>query len=88
MLVRQGVSGYGCYGEIMGAAQWKQRLGTDMRVCIKMINPKRVSNPRKTADPRSLCGGIETAQYTPTACAVATAAPRARGKNSGGRSKT
>lgn len=59
MLVRQAVSVHTRLGEIMAAAQWLERPGTNMRTCIKMVTPKRVSNPGNVADTATMRAGIE-----------------------------
>lgn len=63
MLVRQAVGSHTRSGEVMGAAQWRDRLGTNMRTCIKMISPKRVCNPGKMQDRRGLRAGIEINRF-------------------------
>lgn len=59
MLVRQAVGVHTRSGEVMAAARWKERSGTNMRTCIKMITPKRVCNPNGGNDRDLLRAGIE-----------------------------
>ncbi len=59
MLVRQAVGVHTRSGEVMAAARWKERQGTNMRTCIKMISPKRVCNPGGTSDTDLLRAGVE-----------------------------
>lgn len=59
MMVREAIGTHTRLGEIMAAAEWVERPGTAMRTAIKMVSPKRVSNPNGRRDGGNLRGGIE-----------------------------
>lgn len=59
MMVREAVATHTRLGEIMGAAEWMERRGTSMRTAIKLVSPKRVSNPNGTSDTATLRHGLE-----------------------------
>ena len=59
MMVREAIGTHTRLGEIMAAVEWLERPGTKMRTAIKMVSPKRVSNPGGRADTSSLRHGIE-----------------------------
>lgn len=59
MMVREAVSTHTRMGEIMAAGEWLERRGTNMRTCIKMVSPKRVSNPHGRSDTATLRHGLE-----------------------------
>lgn len=63
MMVREAVGTHTRLGEITAAAEWIQRPGTRMRTAIRMVSPKRVSNPNEQRDSARLRGGIEFDQY-------------------------
>lgn len=59
MMVREAVATHTRLGEVMAAVEWLERSGTKMRTAIKMISPKRVSNPNGCADTNGLRHGLE-----------------------------
>lgn len=59
MMVREAVSTHTRLGEIMASAEWIERPGTAMRTAIKMVSPKRVSNPNGQSNGQRLRHGIE-----------------------------
>lgn len=59
MIVRESVGTHTRLGEITAAAEWIERRGTRMRTAIKLVSPKRVSNPGGQRDSGHLRAGIE-----------------------------
>lgn len=59
MMVREAIATHTRLGEITAAAEWVERRGTNMRTAIKMVSPKRVSNPQGQRDGDRLRHGIE-----------------------------
>lgn len=59
MMMRECVATHTRFGEVMGAGEWLERRGTNMRTCIKLVSPKRVSNPNGQRDAGNLRAGLE-----------------------------
>ncbi|MFC4699382.1 phage portal protein [Glaciecola siphonariae] len=59
MMVREVVATHATFGEAMSAAEWITRSGSLYKTAIKMVSPKRVSNPHRVRDSRFLRGGVE-----------------------------
>lgn len=63
MMVREAVGTHTRLGEVTAAAEWISRPGTSMRTAVRMVSPKRVSNPNRQRDTGRLRGGVEFDQY-------------------------
>lgn len=63
MMIREGVATHTRQGEIMSAALWLDRPGSLFKTAIKMVSPKRVSNPQRTEDTDRRRGGIDIDAY-------------------------
>lgn len=59
MMIREGVRTHTSLGEITAAAEWIDRSGSPIKTAIKMISPKRVSNPHNRANTNGLSAGVE-----------------------------
>lgn len=59
MMMREGTGTHTRLGELMFSAEWLERRGTNMRTAIKMVSPKRCSNPGGQSDTDILRHGIE-----------------------------
>lgn len=59
MMIREIVATHATYGEAMFAAEWIERPGSLYKTAIKMVSPKRVSNPNRIRDSKFLRGGVE-----------------------------
>lgn len=59
MMIREVVSTHVTMGEAMMAAEWINRPGSPFKTAIKMVSPKRVSNPSGITDSQFLRGGVE-----------------------------
>lgn len=64
MMVREAVATHVNLGEAMAAAEWIRRPGSPFRTAIKMISPKRVSNPHGVSDSQFLRGGVEQDRHS------------------------
>ena len=64
MMVREVVATHVNLGEAMAAAEWIRRPGSLFRTAIKMVSPKRVSNPNGVADNQFLRGGVEQDRHS------------------------
>jgi lambda family phage portal protein len=64
MMVRETVATHVVLGEAMASAEWIERPGSLFKTTIKMVSPKRVSNPHGLADTQFLRGGIEQDRYS------------------------
>lgn len=63
MMIREGVRTHTSLGEIMASAEWLDRSGSPLKTAIKMVTPKRVSNPYGRGNSNNLAGGVETDRY-------------------------
>lgn len=63
MMIREGVGTHTGQGEIMAASLWLNRPGSLFKTAIKVISPKRVSNPNGCRDTDKLRGGVEIDPY-------------------------
>lgn len=59
MMVREAVGTHTRLGEVAAAAEWVERSGTSMRTAVRMVSPKRISNPGGRRDTDYLRAGIE-----------------------------
>ena len=59
MMIREGIGTHTTLGEIMASAGWDTSPGRPCRTNIKLVSPKRVSNPNNAMDTSRLRGGIE-----------------------------
>ncbi|MEH6825638.1 MAG: phage portal protein, partial [Motiliproteus sp.] len=59
MMVREAVGTHTRLGEVTASAEWIDRPGSAMKTAIKMVSPKRLSNPMGRRDGDGLRGGIE-----------------------------
>jgi lambda family phage portal protein len=64
MMIREMVATHVTYGEAMFAAEWIDRPGSVFKTAIKMVSPKRVSNPNRTRDTKFLRGGVEQDRHS------------------------
>ncbi|EQM69985.1 phage portal protein [Pseudomonas tohonis] len=58
MMVREAVATHTRLGEICAQPMWLDRPGTSMRTAVRMISPKRVSNPKGRNDTANLRAGV------------------------------
>jgi len=63
MMIREGVGTHTSLGEITAAAEWIDRPGSLIKTAIKVVSPKRVSNPNGRGNSNGLAGGIETDRH-------------------------
>jgi lambda family phage portal protein len=59
MMIREGVGTHTRFGEITAAAEWISRSDCPVKTAIKLISPKRLSNPNKRNNSDKCSGGIE-----------------------------
>ena len=59
MMIREGIGTHTAAGEIMAASEWIERRGSPIKTAIKMVSPKRVSNPHGKTNTVKLAGGVE-----------------------------
>ena len=64
MMAREVVATHVNLGESMASAEWIRRAGSPFRTAIKMVSPKRVSNPGLAPDTARLRGGVEQDRYS------------------------
>ena len=63
MMIREGVATHTRQGEIMSAALWLDRPGSLFKTAIKMVSPKRVSNPNQASDTDRRRAGVDIDAY-------------------------
>lgn len=63
MMMRETVFTHTAQGESMAAALWLERQGTPFKTTIKMVAPKRVSNPNRKRDTNQIRGGVNVDAY-------------------------
>lgn len=63
MMIREGIGTHTRLGEITASAEWIERRGAPIKTAIKMISPKRVSNPHGRGNSNRMAGGVETDRY-------------------------
>ncbi|QJR82699.1 phage portal protein [Alteromonas pelagimontana] len=64
MMAREVVATHVNLGEAMASAEWISRSGSLFKTAIKMVSPKRVSNPLGVPDSERLRGGVEQDRYS------------------------
>ncbi|MGK8705812.1 phage portal protein [Metapseudomonas otitidis] len=63
MMVREAIATHTRFGEVCAQGLWLDRPGTRMRTAVRLISPKRVSNPRGRRDTARLRAGIELDEH-------------------------
>ena len=59
MMIREGIGIHTRFGEITAAAEWINRSDSPVKTAIKLISPKRLSNPNKRNNSDKCSGGVE-----------------------------
>lgn len=59
MMIRAGVEMHCTSGEILGKPEWLNENNRDFHTAIKLVSPKRLSNPQGKSDTEKLRAGIE-----------------------------
>ena len=63
MLVREATATDTRYGEAMGSAEWIKRPGSFYNTAIKLVSPKRISNPYGAPNTQKLKGGVRCDRF-------------------------
>jgi lambda family phage portal protein len=59
MMIREGIGTHTRFGELTAAAEWINRNDSPIKTAIKLVSPKRLSNPNKRNNSDKCSGGIE-----------------------------